>query len=183
MSEALAGVGDALRARLAAVRVLVLDVDGVLTDGSLFYGPEGETLKRFDVKDGLGVRLVRGERIEVAVISAKRSPMLTRRLADLGIARVLDGRDDKARALGELATSLEVPREAMAFVGDDVLDLGAMRSAGVAIAVADAHPLVRREAAWVTCARGGHGAVREVCDALLAARGRLEAAVAALIGA
>lgn len=173
---------DALRTRLASVRALVLDVDGVLTDGSLAYGPEGETLKTFFVRDGLGIRLARREGIAVAVITAKRSRMLTRRLAELEVEHLLDGREDKGVALEELAASLGIPLEQTAFVGDDVLDLPALRRAGVAIAVADAHRLVRAEAHWTTVERGGRGAVREVCDALLEARGRLEAAVDALTG-
>lgn len=172
----MSGTPADLRARLAEVRVLVLDVDGVLTDGTLSYGAEGEVLKTFHVRDGLGIRLVLREGIAVAVITAKRSPMLLRRLADLGVEHVLDGREDKGVALGELAASLGVALDAIAFVGDDVLDLPALRRAGVSIAVADAHSLVRREVAWVTEERGGRGAVREVCDALLDARGRLSEA-------
>jgi 3-deoxy-D-manno-octulosonate 8-phosphate phosphatase (KDO 8-P phosphatase) len=171
---------EALRARLAAVRALALDVDGVLTDGSLTYGPEGETAKTFHVRDGLGIKLLMREGIAVAVITARRSPMLSRRMAELGVAHVLDGREDKGVALRELAASLGVAADAIAFAGDDVLDLPAMRAAGVGIAVADAHPMVREEAAWVTRERGGHGAVREICDAILEARGRLRAAVDAL---
>ena len=172
---------DLLRARLAAVRVLALDVDGVLTDGSLAYGPEGESLKVFHVRDGLGLRLVQSEGIAVAVITAKRSPMLSRRLAELKVEHVLDGREDKGVALVELAARLGVSLEQIAYAGDDVLDLPALRRAGVAIAVADAHPRARAEAHWTTIERGGRGAVREICDALLSARGRLDAACEALI--
>ncbi|MDQ3037165.1 MAG: HAD hydrolase family protein [Myxococcota bacterium] len=168
--------GDALRARFAAVRALVLDVDGVLTDGALTYGPDGEVVKVFHVRDGLGIRLAQREGIVVAMITAKRSPMLSRRLAELEVMHVLDGREDKGAALAELAASLDLAQHELAFVGDDVLDLAAMRAAGLAIAVADAHPFVLEEAAWVTHERGGRGAVREVCDALLDARGRLRAA-------
>jgi len=174
--------GEALRARLAVVRALALDVDGVLTDGSLTYGPEGEALKTFHVRDGLGVRLLLREEIAVAVITARRSPMLTRRMAELGVVHVLDGREDKAVALRELAGALGVTLDAIAFVGDDVLDLPALRAAGLAIAVSDAHPMVCEEAAWVTRERGGRGAVREVCDAILEARGRLRAACDELTG-
>ncbi|AKF09659.1 KdsC family phosphatase [Sandaracinus amylolyticus] len=173
--------GVALREKLAAVRALALDVDGVLTDGSLTYGADGEVLKTFHVRDGMGMRLVQNEGIAVAVITAKRSPMLVRRLADLKVAHLLDGREDKGVAIAELAATLGVPLASIAFVGDDVLDLPAMRAAGVGIAVADAHPLVREAAAWVTRERGGRGAVREVCDALLDARGRLRAACEELL--
>ncbi|UJR86890.1 KdsC family phosphatase [Sandaracinus amylolyticus] len=171
----------ALREKLASVRALALDVDGVLTDGSLTYGADGEVLKTFHVRDGMGMRLVQNEGIAVAVITAKRSPMLVRRLADLKVAHLLDAREDKGVAMAELAATLGVPLASIAFVGDDVFDLPAMRAAGVGIAVADAHPLVREEAAWVTRERGGRGAVREVCDALLDARGRLRAACEELL--
>lgn len=170
-----------LRDVLATVRVLALDVDGVLTDGSLVYGENGEVLKTFHVRDGLGIRLLQSEGISVAVITAKRSPMLVRRLDDLGVVHLLDGREDKGVALTELAATLGVPLQAIAFLGDDVFDLPAMRAAGVAVAVADAHRLVRDEAAWVTSERGGRGAVREVCDALLDARARLQAACEELL--
>ncbi len=174
-------LATSLRERLAAVRALVLDVDGVLTDGSLVYGPEGEIQKTFHVRDGLGLRLLLREHIFIGVITAKQSPMLTRRLSDLGIVHVLAGREDKGIALSELASTFGVEVGSIAFVGDDVLDLPALRAAGMPIAVADAHPFVREAAAWTTTARGGRGAVREVCDSILDARGRLRAACEELI--
>lgn len=170
-----------LRDRLALVRALVLDVDGVLTDGSLVYGPEGEVQKTFHVRDGLGLRLLLREKIFVGVITAKQSPMLSRRLTELGVEHVFYGRQDKGRAILELASSIGVEVGSMAFVGDDVLDLPALRAVGMPIAVADAHPFVREAAAWITSARGGHGAVREVCDSILNARDRLRAACEELI--
>jgi len=160
-----------------ALRLLALDVDGVLTDGRLRYGPDGETVKVFDVKDGLGIKLLQEEGIEVAVISARRAPALERRLSDLGVRHAHLGRGDKIHALGELQQTLGIAPEAMAFMGDDVLDLPVLRAVGLAIAPADAHFLVRDEAHWVTDAPGGRGAVREVADGLLAARGRLSAIV------
>lgn len=172
----------AVEARARALRLLVLDVDGVLTDGRLRYGPEGETVKVFHVKDGLGIKLLQEDGVEVAVISARRAPALERRLADLGIGHGYLGRSDKLGALGELARATGVAPTAMAFMGDDVLDLPAMRAVGLAITPADGHFLVRRELAddgWVTAAPGGGGAVREVTDGLLQARGRLEAIVEA----
>ncbi|MFW5920718.1 MAG: KdsC family phosphatase [Polyangiales bacterium] len=175
-------VPDGVREAAARIRLLVLDVDGVLTDGTLWYGPDGEYLKAFHVRDGLGIRLLRPEGIGVAVLSARRSPALERRVADLGIEHVVLGRDDKRAALGELLSSAGVDACDAACVGDDVLDVPVMRGVGLAIAPADAHALARAEAAWVTEAPGGRGAVREVADGLLDARGRLSACCEALIG-
>ena len=170
-----------LRERAARVKLLALDVDGVLTDGRLFYGPDGEALKVFDVKDGLGLRLLREEGIDVAVISAKRSAMLERRLSDLKIPDACLGREDKRRALDEVCARVGATLDEVCFVGDDAFDLPVLRVVGLSAAPSDAHPMVTSEVAWVLEARGGRGAVREVCDALLDARGRLDAAVARLL--
>lgn len=158
------------RARLAAIRLVACDVDGVLTDGSLTYGPEGERDKTFHVRDGLGLRRLREAGVEVALITSRGGPALLRRAEELRIAHVITGRDDKAAALAELAADLGVALADVAYVGDDTLDLGALAAAGVAIAPADAHPAVRAAAAWVTRAPGGRGAVREIADAIVAAR-------------
>jgi 3-deoxy-D-manno-octulosonate 8-phosphate phosphatase (KDO 8-P phosphatase) len=163
------------------VKLLVLDVDGVLTDGRLYYGAEGESTKAFDVKDGFGLRLVHTEGIATAAISAKRSRMLERRLADLKVSDACLGREDKRVALDELCARFGVTPDDVCFVGDDVLDLPVLRVVGLAATPADGHALVKREVSWVLSARGGRGAVREVCDALLDARGRLDAAVEALL--
>ncbi|HJK91503.1 MAG TPA: HAD-IIIA family hydrolase [Polyangiaceae bacterium LLY-WYZ-15_(1-7)] len=173
----MSGLPHTLRERAAATRLLILDVDGVLTDGRLHYGPDGEQLKVFHVKDGLGLRLLMDEGVEVAVISARRAPALERRLKELRVERAQLGRGDKLAALHELLGELEVDASEVAFMGDDVLDLPVMRAVGLGITPADGHPLVRAEADWVTLGEGGRGAVREVADALLDARGRLEGAV------
>ncbi|HTM22965.1 MAG TPA: HAD hydrolase family protein [Kofleriaceae bacterium] len=171
---------DGLRARLARVRLLGLDVDGVLTDGTLYYGDAGEVLKAFHVRDGLGLRLLLRNGVEVAVISARRGGGLDRRMQEMHIDHYVAGREDKQTALAEVAGKLGLDAAEVAFAGDDLIDLPAMRWAGVAIAVADAHPRVRAEAAWVTAAAGGRGAVREIADALLDAQGKLEGAIEAL---
>lgn len=168
--------GAGLRARLSKVRLLVLDVDGVLTDGSLYYGPTGESLKRFQVRDGLGIRILHGASIHVAVISARKSELVGKRMADLRIEHWYTGKDDKVAAFEELLAKLSLTEEQAAFVGDDLLDVPIMRRVGVAIAVADAHPFTKAVAHWTTSEQGGHGAVREVCDALLDAQGGLSAA-------
>jgi 3-deoxy-D-manno-octulosonate 8-phosphate phosphatase (KDO 8-P phosphatase) len=164
-------------AQLARVSLLATDVDGVMTDGMLWYGDSGEALKGFHVRDGLGLKLLQEAGVVVAVISARRSPALISRLAELGVGEVLLGREDKRAAVRDLCARRAIALGDAAFVGDDILDLPAMRAVGLGVAVADAHPLVRAEAAWVTSTAGGAGALREVADAVLEARGGLVAAV------
>lgn len=168
---------ETVRARARQVRLLVLDVDGVLTDGGLIYGAEGESTKRFHVRDGLGLRLLREQGYAIAVISARGGPALERRLRELGIGLAALGTHDKLLALTRLSEQLGIGLAECAFVGDDLWDLPALRAVGFPVSVADGHPLVRREVSFVTEAGGGRGAVREVADLLLAASGRLDAAV------
>lgn len=156
--------------RLAAVRLLAVDVDGVLTDGRLYYGAAGEQLKVFHVHDGLGLKLVQAAGIEVAIISARDSAMVARRLDDLGILLRIQGAEDKGAALRALREERALTAAAVAFIGDDLPDLAAYAEAGLKIAVANAQPPVRAAADWITTQPGGAGAVREVCNALLAAR-------------
>lgn len=160
--------------RLAGLRLVATDVDGVMNQGLLWYGGDGgELVKPFHVRDGLGLRLLAEAGIAVAVVSARGAPPLLRRLEELRIPHVVTGREDKVVALTELCARIGVALEDALFVGDDVLDLPAMRAVGVGAAVADAHPMVRAEAAWVTEAAGGHGALREIADAILEAQGGL----------
>jgi 3-deoxy-D-manno-octulosonate 8-phosphate phosphatase (KDO 8-P phosphatase) len=160
------------RKAAAAIRLLVLDVDGVMTDGRLYFGPRGEELKLFHVRDGYGIRQLDEAGIEVAVISGRRSRMVSVRCRELGIQHVIQGEQDKLAAFERLRSRLDVKPAACACVGDDVPDVPLMRTVGLAFAVADAHPEARRAAHIVTSIAGGHGAVREVCDYLLAARRR-----------
>jgi 3-deoxy-D-manno-octulosonate 8-phosphate phosphatase (KDO 8-P phosphatase) len=155
---------------LGTIRLLVLDVDGVLTDGRLYYGPEGERHKVFHVRDGAGIKAVRAAGMHVAVISGRNSAATALRCAELGIAEVLQGVDDKAAALQALCNRLGLAARQCACIGDDTPDIALFRIAGCAVAVADAHAEARRAAHRCTTLRGGHGAVREVCDWLLAAR-------------
>lgn len=154
----------------AAIRLLILDVDGVLTDGRLYYGPRGEALKVFHVRDGAGLKQLCAAGLVVAVISGRRSPMTRRRCRELGIRHVLQGVADKQAALQRLCLRLAIAPAECACIGDDTPDVPMMRMAGLAFAVADAHEEARRAAHVVTALPGGHGAVREVCDRLLAAR-------------
>jgi 3-deoxy-D-manno-octulosonate 8-phosphate phosphatase (KDO 8-P phosphatase) len=162
------------RERAAAVRLLVVDVDGVLTDGRLYFGADGEALKVFDVRDGHGVKLLREAGIEVAILSARRSPIVERRARELGIAQVIQGAADKGAGFAELLRSLQVRAEHCAYIGDDWPDLAALAQAGFAATVADAAPEVRRVAHWISAAPGGRGAVRELAEFILRAQGRFD---------
>ena len=168
--------------RAAGIRLAVFDVDGVLTDGGLVLGPEGEEYKVFHVRDGLGLVMLREAGLKVAVISARSAPVVAERMAALGIEHVAQGRDDKRVALLELADRLGVKPAEIAYVGDDLVDLPAMAVAGLPIAVADAHPKVLESAKWVTRRTGGRGAAREVCEMLLDAQGLLEERIARYSG-
>jgi 3-deoxy-D-manno-octulosonate 8-phosphate phosphatase (KDO 8-P phosphatase) len=155
-----------------AIRLLVLDVDGVLTDGRLYFGARGEALKVFHVRDGHGIVALRRAGLEVAVISGRRSPMVRARCRELGVRHVYQGVPDKGATLARLLARLKLPRSAVACVADDLPDLPLMRGVALTFAVADAHPEIRRSAHRVTRLPGGQGAVREVCDLLMMRRAR-----------
>lgn len=162
---------DAVLERARRIRLLVLDVDGVLTDGRLYLSANGEELKVFHVRDGSGLVALQRAGVTVAIVSGRDSPAVTRRAAELGIRHVHQGVADKGAELDRLLAELGVAPEELACVGDDTPDAPMLRRAGLAIGVADAHPALLASAHWVTRAKGGRGAVREVCDLLLSARG------------
>jgi len=162
---------------LSQVKLLVLDVDGVLTDGRIIYTDSGEQIKQFTSRDGLGLRLLMDNGILVGIITGRISGALTHRCRNLGIDLIFDGIFNKAEALDRMARKTGIDPPAMAFMGDDLIDLPAMTRAGVAIAVADAVDEVKARADIVTRASGGHGAVREICDAILKAAGLWENAL------
>jgi 3-deoxy-D-manno-octulosonate 8-phosphate phosphatase (KDO 8-P phosphatase) len=151
------------------VRALIMDVDGVLTDGGLYYTEQGDELKRFDVRDGQGLVLLRQAGILTAIVTGKRTTLVARRADELGIAEVHQGVTDKASTVSALLARHAVSPSAACYVGDDINDLPALAIVGIAVAVADAVPIVRRAAHHVTRAPGGRGAIREVCDLILAA--------------
>lgn len=155
----------------ADVELVVFDVDGVLTDGRLLFGPDGETLKSFHVRDGHGIKMLMAAGIRVAVISGRRSTAVTERMRELGVNDVAQGVNDKSRALGELLARTKIEAKNVACLVDDTPDLELMAAIGLPAAVADAHPRVLAAAKHVTKATGGQGAAREFCDWLLAARG------------
>jgi 3-deoxy-D-manno-octulosonate 8-phosphate phosphatase (KDO 8-P phosphatase) len=157
---------------LTAIRLLVLDVDGVLTDGRLRYGPDGEKEKVFHVRDGYGIRTLAASGVMIALISGRSSEAVARRCADLGISEVQQGIKEKGAAFTALIARLGFAARECACIGDDTLDVTMMRQVGLAVAVADAHADARRIAHRRTRLPGGAGAVREVCDWLVAARQR-----------
>ena len=155
-----------------AIRLLVLDVDGVLTDGRLYFGPRGEALKAFHVRDGVGLRELQRAGLTVAVISGRRSPMVAARCRELGVRHVLQGVGDKLAAFTRLCARLKLTPAACACVGDDLPDVPLMRATALSFAVAYAHRVAQRAADVITRLPGGRGAVREVCDHLLELKAR-----------
>lgn len=156
--------------RLDRIELLILDVDGVLTDGRLYFSGRGEALKVFNVRDGHGIKLLMGSGVEVAAFSGRRSAAVTARMRELKVRNLVQGCSDKVAALQELTRRLGIAPLACACIVDDTPDLPLMSAVGLAAAVADAHPLVLSAAHWVSTACGGQGAVREFTDALLRAR-------------
>jgi 3-deoxy-D-manno-octulosonate 8-phosphate phosphatase (KDO 8-P phosphatase) len=154
----------------APIRLLVLDVDGVLTDGRLYYGARGQTLQAFHVRDGHGIKAVLAAGTTIAVISGRRTRGVVLRCRELGIREVHQGVADKLACLSTICRKLKIKLSDCAAIGDDSPDAPVLRAVGVSYAVADAHADARRAATHVTRLRGGRGAVREVCDTLLARR-------------
>ncbi|MCK9538376.1 3-deoxy-manno-octulosonate-8-phosphatase KdsC [Dokdonella sp.] len=167
-----ASIPPAILERAKRIRLAVFDVDGVLTDGQLWYAADGRELKAFHVHDGLGLKCLLANGIEVAVITARLSHAVTERMAELGVAHVYQDQHDKRACLGQLLDALKLEPPQVAYTGDDLPDLGPMAMVGLAVAVANAHPWVARHAHWNTRLAGGRGAVREVCDLLLTAQGK-----------
>jgi 3-deoxy-D-manno-octulosonate 8-phosphate phosphatase (KDO 8-P phosphatase) len=167
-------IAEKLRIKAARVRFLVLDVDGVLTDGRIIMDHEGREIKAFDVRDGHGVKLLRHAGIEVALLTGRNSPVVQKRADDLGIRWVRQGVNDKVAAYQEIASSVGVTDEETCFVGDDLVDIPLLKRVGLPICVADGAPEAKRFALYVTTCPGGRGAVREVCDLLLQAQGHWE---------
>ncbi|MFZ3323351.1 MAG: HAD-IIIA family hydrolase [Usitatibacter sp.] len=161
---------DPVTERARAVRLAIFDVDGVMTDGTLYIGPQGEAFKAFNILDGHGLKMLKSSGVVTAILSGRTSEAVTRRAAELEIAHVVQGSSDKSAAFDKLLASLGVQAGTCAFVGDDLPDLPVMRRCGFAVAVANAHDAVKSEAHYVTRAPGGRGAVREFCDLVLQAK-------------
>lgn len=163
--------------RACAVRLVLLDVDGVLTDGTLYLGEHGEEYKTFSARDGHGIKMLQQTGVVVGIVSGRSSGIVARRAAELGIAHLHQGCADKRALVETLLHELGLDAAQVAFVGDDIVDLPIMLRVGFAIAVRDAHELVRRYAHWVTASSGGRGAVREVCERIMCAQGTYAAEI------
>jgi 3-deoxy-D-manno-octulosonate 8-phosphate phosphatase (KDO 8-P phosphatase) len=164
--------------RAKRVRLMLFDVDGVLTDGKLWYGASGEAFKAFDASDGQGIKLLLQSGTMVGLLSGRNSPAVTLRAAELGVAHVLQGVEDKLAAFAILAAELRVPPAETGFMGDDLIDIPLLRRCGFACAPCEAPELVRSRVHYVAQAPAGGGAAREVCEFLLDAQGRLQGALA-----
>jgi len=160
--------------KAAAIKLVVFDVDGVMTDGRLYFSSLGDEVKAFNVKDGLGIKLLQEAGIATAIITGRTSQLVIKRATDLGITHLQQGREDKVMALKELLEKIDLPIESVAYMGDDLPDLAAIRYAGLGATVADALPIVVEHADWQAKYNGGEGAVRELCEMILSAQGQLD---------
>ena len=160
--------------RAANVKLLALDVDGILTDGRIIYGNDGEELKAFNIKDGLGIKLLQQDGVQVAIITGRQSAIVARRAGELGISHVIQGREDKRQALEELCELCDLQLEECAYMGDDLPDLGAIRACGLGMTASDAVEAVSQAVHWQSTLAGGQGAVRQACEFILRSRGALE---------
>jgi 3-deoxy-D-manno-octulosonate 8-phosphate phosphatase (KDO 8-P phosphatase) len=164
--------------RAARVRLVIFDVDGVLTDGSLYLGDDGQEYKAFHSRDGHGMAMLQESGVTVGIITGRSSQVVKLRMESLGVRQVYQGQRDKRAAYEQLKRDLGVGDDEVAFVGDDVVDLPVMSRVGLAIAVQDAHPAVKQHAHWQTPSAGGRGAARDVCELLMEAQGTLGPALA-----
>jgi len=164
-----------LTARAKAIRLLVLDVDGVMTDGRLYYADNGVELKAFDIQDGLGLRMLGASGVSIAVISGRRSHALELRAQNLGLVHVFQGVSDKLAVFEQILTRFALKASAAAAIGDDLPDLPVLRRCGLAVCVPAAPGLIRDHAHYVTQHAGGRGALRELCELIMTAQGTLEA--------
>ncbi len=160
--------------KAAQIRLVIFDVDGVLTDGGLHFDEAGRENKVFHSRDGHGLKMLQGAGVELAVISGRSSAAVTHRMSGLGIKRVYQGQSDKLPAFAELLRELNIAAGDVAYAGDDVVDLPVMLRVGLAVAVQDAHPLVKRHAHWTTPSPGGRGAARDLSELILEAQGKLD---------
>lgn len=176
MSDTLSNeISPDVLARAAKIRLACFDVDGVLTDGKLWYADGEQEVKAFHVHDGLGLKLLREQGIEIALITARESRVVEKRALELGIEHVYQGQKDKLGVFTMLLESFGLRAEQASYTGDDLPDLAVMQRAGLAVAVANAHAWIKPHAHWMTRHSGGNGAVREVADLLLLAQDRIDA--------
>lgn len=159
---------------LAQIKVLICDIDGVFSDGRIYLGNQGEELKAFHTRDGLGVKALLSAGIQVAVITGRNSQIVTDRMASLGVSLVFQGQENKQQAFETILQSLQLSPAQAAYIGDDLPDLALIQQVSLGIAPADAHPAVQQAAKYTTQCRGGFGAVREISDLILLAKGQLD---------
>ncbi|MBM7038003.1 3-deoxy-manno-octulosonate-8-phosphatase KdsC [Vibrio ulleungensis] len=157
------------------IKLLICDVDGVFSDGLVYMGNNGEELKTFHTRDGYGVKSLMNAGIEIAIITGRKSQIVTNRMSALGITLIYQGQDDKVKAYQDICEKLNIAPQNTGYIGDDLIDWPVMEKVALKVCVADGHPLLRQKANYVTQINGGHGAVREVCDLILQSRGELEA--------
>lgn len=162
--------------RAAQIRLLICDVDGVMSDGLIYMGNQGEELKAFNVRDGYGIRCLITSGIDVAIITGRSAKLVENRAKTLGITHLYQGQSDKLVAFEKILRDVSLTPEQVAYIGDDLIDWPVMQKVGLAVAVADAHPLLLPKAHYVTQIAGGRGAVRELCDLILQAQDKLEGA-------
>ena len=174
-------MSNELLQRARAIKLAIFDVDGVLTDGRLYFLPDGSEFKTFNTLDGDGIKMLIASGVQTAIISGRKTPVVERRAQNLGIQHLFQGREDKLVVLDGLLAELGLSYEQVAYLGDDLPDLPVIRRVGLGMAVASADGFVRQHAHGVTQARGGEGAAREFCELILRAQGNLDAAQAAYL--
>ena len=160
--------------KAAQIKLVIFDVDGVLTTGALFYGDDGQEYKAFHSRDGHGMKMLQNSGVEIGIITGRTSKVVEHRMQNLGVQHVYQGKLEKLPAFEELTRKLGINPGEVAYVGDDVVDLPILTRVGLAIAVADAHDLVKQHAHWTTPNGGGQGAARDVCELIMEARGTLQ---------
>jgi 3-deoxy-D-manno-octulosonate 8-phosphate phosphatase (KDO 8-P phosphatase) len=166
-----------IQAKAQEIKLVIFDVDGVLTDGSLYFGDDGQEYKAFNSRDGHGMKMLQYSGVEIGIITGRTSDVVRHRMQNLGVEHVYQGKQEKLPAFEELRTKLGLQAHQIAYVGDDVVDLPIMRRVGLAIAVNDAHSLVKQHAHWLSPSPGGRGAAREVCEMIMEAQGTLKSAL------
>ncbi|GMM91251.1 3-deoxy-manno-octulosonate-8-phosphatase KdsC [Vibrio fortis] len=156
------------------IKLLICDVDGVFSDGLVYMGNQGEELKTFHTRDGYGVKSLMNAGIEIAIITGRQSQIVENRMTALGIKLIYQGQDDKVKAYQDICDKLNISPKHTGYIGDDLIDWPVMEKVALKVCVADGHPLLVQRANYVTNIKGGHGAVREVCDLILQARDELD---------
>ncbi len=156
------------------IKLLICDVDGVFSDGLVYMGNDGEELKTFHTRDGYGVKSLMNAGIEIAIITGRQSKIVENRMKALGISLIYQGQDDKVKAYQDICQKLAISPENTGYIGDDLIDWPVMEQVALKVCVADGHPLLAKRANYLTTIKGGHGAVREVCDLILQARNELD---------